>query len=328
MNGDELAFVNRQLAGMLSSGIPLEGALRRLCANMKQGGLRGELELLEADLARGLPLKEALDRRTLPEFYVRMLQVGVQGNDLPGVLLLLADYYSRINTLTTRLKGLMVYPVLVLLTATLFSFLLALILQSVMADSAWLSLWEADGSERVASASAFVWLPVTLMGLGTLLVAAAISIPALRRRLRWRLPGFQEASLCQFAASMNLLLRGGSSLGDSLGLMQQLEQGTTVGREIDEWRARLAQGYRKMGDVMGVSAAVPPLFVWLVESAGEDVGAGFGQAAEIYRGRAVYRMDLLLYAALPLSILTLGGLILCQITPILRAFIQAGTALM
>ena len=31
MKLDEFAFVNQQLAGMLKSGVPLEGALRQLC---------------------------------------------------------------------------------------------------------------------------------------------------------------------------------------------------------------------------------------------------------------------------------------------------------
>jgi len=84
MNYEELAFVNQQLAGMLKSGIPLEGALRQLCANMRRGPCRRELEALERDLARGVPLKDALAARKLPEFYVRMIQLGAQSNDFPG----------------------------------------------------------------------------------------------------------------------------------------------------------------------------------------------------------------------------------------------------
>ncbi len=60
MNLDEFPFVNQQLAGMLKSGIPLEGALKQLCAAMRRGALRGELEKLEADLTQGVPLAEAL----------------------------------------------------------------------------------------------------------------------------------------------------------------------------------------------------------------------------------------------------------------------------
>ena len=63
MKYDEFAFLNQQLAAMLRDGIPLEGALKRLCAEMRQGALRSELEKLEADLARGEPLQKALTAR-------------------------------------------------------------------------------------------------------------------------------------------------------------------------------------------------------------------------------------------------------------------------
>src|SRR5512133_3698330 len=109
MKHDELAFFNQQLAVMLREGVPLEGAIRQLSVGLKDPAFRGELERLEADLAKGQPLKDALQARQLPEFYKRMVAMGAQGNDLPGVLQLLADYYHRTNLLWTRFKGLMVY---------------------------------------------------------------------------------------------------------------------------------------------------------------------------------------------------------------------------
>src|SRR5438067_12572581 len=117
MNYDEFAFFNQQLAAMLRDGIPLEGALRQLASGMRRGPLRTEIELLENDLARGTPLKDALTKRSLPEFYVRMLEVGVRSQDLPGVLTMLADHYNRTNAIWTRLKGLLVYPLLVVIVS-------------------------------------------------------------------------------------------------------------------------------------------------------------------------------------------------------------------
>ena len=121
MNGDEFAFFNQQLAAMVRDGIPLEGALRQLTLDMRSGKLRSELELLENDLALGIPLNQSLEKRDMPPLYVQMVQVGVKGNDLAGVLLLLADYYRQVNSIWTRLKGLMVYPVIVLTMALVLS---------------------------------------------------------------------------------------------------------------------------------------------------------------------------------------------------------------
>ena len=78
MKYDEFAFFNQQLAAMLRDGIPLEGALRRLCEEMRRGKLRDELQSLEGDLAKGVPIAEALQSRNLPELYKRMILVGVE----------------------------------------------------------------------------------------------------------------------------------------------------------------------------------------------------------------------------------------------------------
>src|SRR6266702_4546821 len=117
MHYDEFAFFNQQLAAMLRDGIPLEGGLKQLCAGMRVGPLRAEMQQLEGDLARGIPLKEALAHRALPPFYTQMVNIGVRSHDLPGVLTLMADYYHRANALWTRLKGLMVYPVIVIVVS-------------------------------------------------------------------------------------------------------------------------------------------------------------------------------------------------------------------
>src|SRR5665811_507410 len=121
MKYDEFAFFNQQLAAMLRDGIPLEGALRRLCQEMRGGSLRTELQSLETDLAKGTPMAEALPPRQLPELYKSMILVGVKSGDLPGALTMLADYFQRQNNLWMRLKSLMVYPLIVLFAAFLLS---------------------------------------------------------------------------------------------------------------------------------------------------------------------------------------------------------------
>ena len=119
MKYDEFAFFNQQLAGMLREGIPLEGALKKLAVGMDRGKLRKEIEQLGADLSTGTPLKEALARGQLPPLYVRMVEIGARSNDLPGILTMLADHYHRANSLWTRLKGLLLYPVIVIVLSAL-----------------------------------------------------------------------------------------------------------------------------------------------------------------------------------------------------------------
>src|SRR5271169_6739307 len=135
MKYDEFAFFNQQLAAMLRDGIPLEGALRRLCQEMRRGQLRDELQALEADLAKGVPMADALKPRQLPELYKRMILVGVKSGDLPGALTMLADYFQRQNNVWTRLKSLLTYPLIVMFAAFLVSVALAFIGTRVIGPS-------------------------------------------------------------------------------------------------------------------------------------------------------------------------------------------------
>src|SRR5262249_26015102 len=126
-------FFNQQLASMLREGIPLEGALKQLSAGMRTGPLRAEVERLEHDLEQGTPLAQAMARRQLPHIYRRLVTIGAQTNDLPGVLTLLADHYHQTNALWIRLKGLMVYPLIVLVLALGFTVFVSLVFSHFLA---------------------------------------------------------------------------------------------------------------------------------------------------------------------------------------------------
>jgi hypothetical protein len=59
-----------------------------------------------------------------------------------------------------------------------------------------------------------------------------------------------------------------------------------------------------------------------VQRGGEDPGAGFQKAAEIYQSRASYRIEIALYGALPVSILLLGQMVFWQIAPLMQSLIR------
>lgn len=315
MNYDELAFFNQQLAAMLRDGIPLEGALKQLCAGMKVGPLRNEMTQLENDLARGTPLNEAVTRRTLPEFYVRMVAAGARSNDLPGMLLLLADYYQRTNSVWNRLKGLMVYPLLVLLV----SFGLTIIV-SLLAGK-FMETISGEFLEVPPILLSAIWIPPLLIGALLLIALVVISIPTLRARVRWRLPAFRETSLAQLASAIALMLKSGTPFPEALAFAETIESNSPAAGALREWRALLQGGQGTPAQWPQALYPFPPMFLWLVRKGGEDLSAGFQKAAEIYQSRASYKIELLLYGALPVSVLLLGQLVIWQVAPVFRTLI-------
>jgi type II secretory pathway component PulF len=325
MNHEQLAFFNHQLAAMLKSGLPLESSLKQLCASMKRGALREEIERLERDLEQGVPLEEALGRRKLPELYVAMLRAGIKGNDLPGVLTLAADYYNNLHTTWLRLKGLMVYPGIVLVASLFVATFVAFIYTHMIRESSAAFgdfMFTGRGRTSLSGLLIQVWLPVAFLALTTLAFALLVSVRGWRQRARWKLPGFREASLSQLASSLATMLEHGTNLDAALEVAQRNESSPTAQRELALWRQRLANGARRFVDMVQPGALIPPLFVWLVAGAGENWAAGFRRAAAIYDARAKYRIEVALYAALPVTIILLAAIIGMEMTPLVRTFVQ------
>jgi general secretion pathway protein F len=280
---------------------------------LKDAKLGREIELLEDDLAKGTSLKEALTRRDLPPLYKRMVEAGARGNDLPGMLLLLADYYQRKNLLWTRFKGLMVYPILVLAVSLCLSIILALILGRFLHSDTF-GLFFTQANQLVL----LMWVPPVVFVSLLLALISALFIPAISTRLKWRLAGFREANLAQVASTMALILKSGTPLPDALLLVEEMEAGSPAASALARWRAQLAQGTSSSDWLAAPTPPFPPLFVWLVRQAREDLGAGFSQAASLYQSRAVHLADMLLYAALPVSTILLAQVVFWQVAPVIE----------
>jgi len=136
--------------------------------------------------------------------------------------------------------------------------------------------------------------------------------PSLRQRIFDLLPAFREARLAQTAGAAALLLKSGSTLPDALGLLADFQPQGRLRDELAAWKRNIAAGVKRFSSIASGSRYVPPLFIWLVDSSGEDIRAGFGQAAEIYEARSAARSEILLYAALPVSVLAVGAVVMLQ----------------
>ncbi len=321
MKYDELAFFNQQLAAMLRNGVPLEGALKQISREMRAGPLRSEILLLENDLGQGTPLGEALAKRKLPELYRAMLELGSRSQDLPGVLTLLADHYTRANTLWMRLKGLMVYPLIVLLVSLGLTLLLSTLANKLVIGMAHEMTYSPPLIATV------IWFPPLSLAILATLFVAALLLPRWRAWLRWHLPGFREAALAQLASAIALMLKNGTPLADALLLAQKLESASPAGRTLAHWRSLVSAGQGKPSHWPQPSPPFPPLFLWIVANSADDPASGFQKAADLYQARAGYRIELALYGALPISILFLGQMVFWQLAPVFQTLIVFMNAL-
>ena len=326
MKHDEFAFFNEQLAAMLRDGIPLEGALRRLCQEMRSGSLRDNLQALEADLAKGTPISAALAPREFPELYKKMILVGVKSGDLPGSLTMLADYFQRQYQIWTRLKSMMTYPLIVMFVAFLISLLLAFMWNCVIGPSfkdmfAGMGIMMPGATIFAFETLQSIWIFPVALGLLFGFMLSVVFLPVMRGKVLWRLPAFKEATIARVAASLNLLLKNGVNLPEAVGLAKELENSPAVAADMRRWEIKLAAGTAKFSDVAAGNTMIPPMFVWIVSGAGENLAAGFQRAAEIYHSRAIYRTEVALFSVLPIASLFLGAVVISQAFLVLSMFL-------
>jgi type II secretory pathway component PulF len=186
----------------------------------------------------------------------------------------------------------------------------------------WNSFESLTGSPVSPPIASGLWLAPVCIGVVLAAGLIAVSLSPARRKLRWRLPAFKEASLAQVASAMTLMLKNGVPLNDALGFAEQMEQGTPAEKELGQWRQRLGSGLGKFSEMAASPTVFPPLFVWTVTQSGENLTAGFERTSEIYQARAGYRVEMFLYSLLPCAILALGAMLLSQIQPVVATLLS------
>jgi type II secretory pathway component PulF len=135
------------------------------------------------------------------------------------------------------------------------------------------------------------------------------------------LPAFKEANIARIASALTLLMKNGVNLPEAIGVVEELEDNKRATADMQQWKTKLSAGVAKFSEVASVNRMFPPLFVWVVSGAGEDMMGGFRRAAEIYHSRAIYRTEVALFSVLPFASLFLGAIVLSQAFLVISMFL-------
>ncbi|MGR4867796.1 type II secretion system inner membrane protein GspF [Variovorax sp. LARHSF232] len=114
-----LAVWTRQLAGLMSSGLPLERALTALMEEADSERQRNLVASLRAEVNAGSPFARALSghSRDFSPIYTAVIGAGEQSGSLDLVLERLADDLEQRQALAQKLMGAALYPAIVTLVA-------------------------------------------------------------------------------------------------------------------------------------------------------------------------------------------------------------------
>lgn len=133
-NATGLSIWTRQIAGLVSSGLPLERALTALTDEAEKTEERNLVASLRAEVNGGSSFAKALSQhpREFSEIYIAVVNAGEQSGHLGLVLERLADDLEERQNLKSKLVGAALYPAIVTLVAiAIVLFLVAYVVPQV-----------------------------------------------------------------------------------------------------------------------------------------------------------------------------------------------------
>ncbi|WP_425615623.1 type II secretion system F family protein [Anatilimnocola sp. NA78] len=117
----QLALFTKQLSILQDAGLPIVRSLRILEMQQKPGKLKNALMDVGEEIEGGATLSEAMGKSpsVFSRLYINMIKAGEAGGALEVILRRLSEFLDRSESLKRKVKGAMIYPVVVVLVACL-----------------------------------------------------------------------------------------------------------------------------------------------------------------------------------------------------------------
>ena len=124
----DIAVVSRQIATMLSAGVPLVQSLELIAKSNEKASLRTLMTSIANDVSTGTPLSQALRAfpRNFDDLYCDLVDAGEQSGSLDTIYDRISTYKEKSEALKSKIKKAMFYPIAVLVVAGVVTLLLLL----------------------------------------------------------------------------------------------------------------------------------------------------------------------------------------------------------
>jgi len=122
----DLAIFCRQFAIILEAGIPISACMEILKEQTNNSTLKRRIVDIGDDIKRGISLSSAMRKHEdiFPEILINMVEAGEVSGQLDKVFSRMAEQFERDYKLVQKVKGAMVYPIIVLFIAFAVVFIL------------------------------------------------------------------------------------------------------------------------------------------------------------------------------------------------------------
>ena len=280
-----LAISSRQLATMISAGLPLLKALHILAEQTDNKKLKTILTQVASDVEIGSSFSDSLAKHPIdfPPLMISMIRAGETGGFLEGALDALAVNFEKDSKLRSTIKSAMTYPVMVLCLS-----LVAVIVMLTFIVPIFKTMFEGLGSSLPAPTQILVNISQNMFWIApTLIVLIVVGFVWWRRNknteavrrvvdpLKLRAPIFGK--LAQKIAVARFTRNFANMIGAGVPILQALSViGATSGNYvIEQATKRVAESVRNgqsLSKPLADEPVFPPMVVQMM-AVGEDAGS-------------------------------------------------------
>lgn len=333
----EVVAVTRQLATMISSGLPIARGLEVLANQTDSRNLRKVLLSILRDVESGSTLAASLSKfpNIFSKTYIALVRAGEESGKLEKILLRLADKLESQREFKANFKSAMIYPIIVFI-AMIGVFILMMVMVipklSEMYESLNVELPKmTQGTIAVSNFMVNYWyIPLVLvvgLVLGVKSLLSTEEGKTIQSLVLSKTPIFgkliKQKDLTEFSRTISLLTASGIPITESLEIVSEivtnpeLKKGSLKARNSVEKGGSLAAYLRQ-------DPIFPPLIGQMV-SVGEETGKldeVLSRVGDYFAGETEHAIEGLSSALEPVILIVLGAmvglLIVSIITPIYK----------
>ncbi|MEN3046476.1 MAG: type II secretion system F family protein [Candidatus Hydrothermales bacterium] len=320
----DMAIFTKQFATMLEAGLPLMDTLNTLYVQTNNKTLKRTIGKISEDLEGGYTLADAMrkHKNVFPDLYVNMVEAGEKGGALGEILTRLAEYLEKTADLQRKIKGAMIYPVIVIFVAIAATAALL-----IFVIPTFKGLYEGFGAELPLLTKIVIGLSNFVQRYILFIILLFVGIIVGLRvwygtdpgrevidRVLLRLPIIgnlvHKQALSRFSRTLSTLLRSGVPLIDSMDITSKTTGNRVVQHAIERARNSIREG-STISLPLQKSGVFPPLVVQMVHI-GEQSGnldEMLLKVSEFYDKEVDAAVEALTSALEPLIMVVLGGVV-------------------
>lgn len=336
VKADELVMMTRNLGSMLVAGLPLSRALSVIERQSKNPRLKGVITDIQARINKGDQFNEALGAypKVFDDLYVAMVRAGEESGALADALRILSIQMERSSSLRKKIKGAMIYPMIVISVMVIIGVLMMIyVMPSITGTFKNLGADLPVTTKALIAASDFMTQNTALV-IGGMIGAVVFFIYALgtpigRRISSWiivRLPVIgniaKEANAARMARTLSSLLSSGVDVLRALSITKDVVQNYYYKLIIQEALRRVEKG-TALSETFIERKDLYPVLVGEMIAVGEETGQISNMLAELavfYENEVEHKTKDLSTIIEPLLMVFIGGTVgffaLAMIAPI------------